>query len=133
MVDKRALKHIRNAWIAGFASSAFIVFTVVMIEVFDLPITGASRWSLVSATVLLGLAYGVYRKSRIAAVALLGFFMVNQVLLRLDDPAIGATGLFVAFLLTYLYARGVTGTFLYHRRQRTALVRIPIEEELVAV
>jgi hypothetical protein len=131
MDKERALNDIRNAWIAGFVSSAFILFTVVVIEVFGLTISGVSLWSLIAAATLAGLAYGVYRKSRIAAVALLSYFMINQVLARMDDPAIGAPGLFVAFLLTYLYARGVTGTFIHHRLTTGAPAPVSLDEELV--
>ena len=110
----RALKDIRNAWIAAYASAAIIVVAVLMVQFGNVPLRGADWGSLLEIAVLMALAFGVYLKSRAAAVVLLLFFVLVQVLLRIDG-SIGLSGIFVTLLLGWLYAKGVTGTFTYHR------------------
>jgi hypothetical protein len=70
-------------------------------------------WALIDAAIVLGLSYGVYRKNRASAVALLGFYLVNQVLMRVGGDAGAGIGLVLVF--SFFFVQGVRGTFAYHR------------------
>lgn len=133
MVDRgRASKDIKNAWVAAVASAALMLVVVLVSSIGGLPFHGADWGAVLEIVVLMALAFGVRLKSRTAAVALLAYFVVIQVLLR-AGLGMGATGLFVAVVLGWFYGRGVIGTFADHRLD-TAVVEAdqPIEAELAA-
>lgn len=56
--------------------------------------------------------------SRVAAVAGLGLYVLEQLLMRLDNPAVAPVGLIVAGLIILAFIHGVRGTFAYHRLRR---------------
>ena len=133
MVDKeRALKDIRNAWIAAYVSAGIIMVAVLLARFVGVPLHGADWGSLLEITVLMALAFGVYLKSRAASVTLLLFFIIIQMLLRVDGD-IGVSGVFVILLLGWLYAKGVKGAFAYHRIDSASEDSVDLpDEELVA-
>lgn len=72
-----------------------------------------TSWTGLDAAVMLGLAYGVYLKSRASAVGLLAYYLLNQILLRAEmgwDAGLGMSVFFVFF-----FVQGVRGAFAYHR------------------
>lgn len=114
MDRNRALKDIRNAWIAAYVSAAVMVVAVVIARLGVVPLHGADLGTALEIAILMALAFGVHMKSRAAAVVLLVYFVVVQVLLR-AGLGMGASGVFVAAMLGYLYVRGVIGAFALHR------------------
>jgi hypothetical protein len=110
----RALKDIRNAWVAAYVSAGVIVVAVLVARFGGVPLHGVNWGSLLEIAILMALAFGVHMKSRAASVVLLGYFLTVQVLLRVDTH-IGVSGIFVAVLLGWFYVRGVMGTIAYHR------------------
>lgn len=115
MVERdRALKNIRNAWVAAYASAAVMLVAVVVAAIGGLALNGADYGRVLEIAILMALAFGVHMKSRAAAVVLLGYFAVGQVLLRAGF-GMGASGVFLIAVLGYLYVKGVIGTFALHR------------------
>ena len=114
MTPEDAQKHIRNAWIAGVVSAAF---TLLIIGV---TLSGSSLfqeldfgWAeLLDVAFVLGLSYGVFRKSRVSAVLLLTYFVLARIYLWV---ALGSlAGWPVAILFGYFFVQGVRGTFAHH-------------------
>lgn len=91
-----------------------MVVAVLAARVGGVPLHGADWGSVLEIAILMALAFGVHLKSRAAAIVLLAYFVAVQVLLRAGF-GMGASGVFVALLLAWLYVRGVIGTFAYHR------------------
>jgi serine/threonine-protein kinase len=76
-----------------------------------------AAWFIDPALILL-LAYGLYRRSRVCAALLLVYVVVE---LWLAFHAAGRpTGLGVALLLEVSFLTGLRGTLLYHREMETA-------------
>jgi hypothetical protein len=107
----------KRAAYAGLASSALTVALVV----WSLTDSGAGldglvdAWSLIDVAVLLGLSYGTYRGSRVAAVGLLGFFLLSQIISRVQSGHVG--GIWTLVIFSALFAQGVAGAVALHRLQ----------------
>jgi hypothetical protein len=112
--DTMAERMVACGWIAASAAGVFMIALAFMagFRIGWLYIAGAA--------VLLVLAYGVYRRSRICAVLVL----VNHVLgfagLFNSVSDVPPTELAVTLVLGILYVLGVIGTFVHHARHRPA-------------
>jgi hypothetical protein len=99
-----ALRRIRHAWIAGAlhaTGSAVVLLTT------GVNIVLAAHYPLVSAGAILGLAYGIRRGSRAAAL-LLFLATLTPAAIKLVVGALHLTDL-PAFPLAALYLRGFVG------------------------
>lgn len=122
---ERALRDIRNAWVAALVSAVMMAAMVVLIDYLDVPLFGFSVWSAINVVVLLAGAYGVAQRSRTAAVLLLIFFLASQVSMRLQYPEVGYGSIFIAVIFGTLYWRGAVATFKYPRLMAEETVSEP--------
>jgi hypothetical protein len=112
-VPDAILKKIRNAWTAGLIS-AVITTIVVLIAMSGTSILGMSAYQLIDVAVILGLTFGIYKKSRVCAVLMLGYFAFAKYVLISEGHA-GGSSLFMSLIFFYFYVQGVIGTFAYHK------------------
>ena len=123
-----ARKRMRNAWIAGFAWSAFIfvgamglLLPTVMFGVPTLgPIPmGQFAYFIVEVGLMGFLAYGVFRGRRSAATLLFCYFAVSRVVLvafgevRFDGPP-DFVRLLIQAGVAYLFFQGMRGAWTHH-------------------
>jgi hypothetical protein len=110
-----AQKATRYAATAGFLSAAVIVAFVAYGAWASVDPLGGyfNVWSLVDVAVTVGLSYGTLRGNRTAAVGLLGYYLVNQMVMRLMLGAVG--GVWLTLLFSAFFARGAWGAFALHR------------------
>lgn len=108
----KADKAVKNAVIAALVSagvtavlSVFTIFTNVEV----LPVSPAF---FVDIVVMLGLAFGVYKKSRVCAVLLLLYYLIGQISVWLSLGNVSS--LPMALVFCYFYVQGIRGTFAYH-------------------
>ena len=80
----------------------------------------ASGWNVIDGALYLGLAYGIYRGSRAAAVAMLALHLLSRVLVAFVG-AVPDGSLYFGLLVAVVLAAGVWGTFVLHktRAERT--------------
>jgi len=109
------MRDIRYAWVAALVSAVLTAGMVFLVSYLELPVFGFSLFSAINVVVLLAGAYGVWRRSRTAAVLLVVFFIVSQVSLRLEYPEVGYSTSFLSVLFCILYWRGAVATFRLHR------------------
>jgi len=117
--EKTAFWFTTAGWIAA-------LFTGVLTAVIAWRgVANLHRINLIDAGILLVLAYGIFRKSRICAILALAYYVVNQVArLRMPHESIQAGGLvFGIALFVTLYSLGVVGTFAFHRGTGSNLTR----------
>lgn len=105
-------KKIKGAWVAGCISGVMTLALTLFVMAGNAAL-GFSVWSLLDVVMIFGLAFGIYKKSRICAVVMLLYFVVSKVVLMMESPA--ASGLLVSLVFLYYYAQGVAGTFAFHR------------------
>src|SRR5690606_38745459 len=102
-----ATKATRNAAIAGAASGVLTLMLTLIVVATQTDILSSliSGWSFIDAFIMFGLAYGTYRKNRWAAAGLLAYYLLNQIMLRID---VGwSQGLPLAVVFTFLFVQGV--------------------------
>ncbi len=111
MTPAQIKRSIQLGW-GGAALSAIatLVFTFIMLSAADTPLI---VWAVASAAVTGALGYGVYRRSRRAAVTLLVLFLISRVWFYLKTGSLGSSLLSIIFL--YCFVEGVRGTFAHHR------------------
>jgi hypothetical protein len=97
------------------AGLALIYGLLSLVGVISAP--GFDAWALSDAAILGGLAYGVWRRSRVCAVLLVIYGIMNEVALAFDEHA-GFSVLRLVFL--YFYIRGAIQIFRDHREQLVA-------------
>ncbi len=106
---KKAQKHIRNAWIAGVVSGTVSLYISLVRSIaanlFPLPIDGL---------IFFGLSFGIYKRSRICAIAMLIVFIFEKLTQdSLTEPKIVYIPVVLVFL--YFYSQGVRGALVYHK------------------
>jgi len=130
-----AEKHIKRAWIAGVVSgSVTLLFVVFSLAGKDfLPRLELDAWSFLDIAAIFGLSFGVYRKSRVCAVALFAYFVLSKIYFWIAAGSLGSV--LVAVLFGYFFFQGIRGSISYHarvaeagvavdRRKRTAALRV---------
>ena len=111
MVPEEILKKIRYAWIAATVSAG-ITLLITVGAMLGESILGFSAWNLLDVVLILGLAFGIYMKSRVCAVIMLIYFIASKIILMVEAGQ--PSGLLMTLAFGYLYAQGVFGTFAYH-------------------
>ena len=76
---------------------------------------GVDVWNLADAAIVFGLAFGMYKKSRVCAVFLLLYYLYNRYLLWIDFQDIKLFINITVILFSAGYILGLIGTFRYHR------------------
>ncbi len=111
MTPAQVKRSIQLGW-GGAALSAIatLLFTFILSTAADTPLI---VWAVASAAVTGALGYGVYRRSRRAAVTLLVLFVISRIWFYLQAGSLGSPLLSIIFL--YCFVEGVRGTFAYHR------------------
>src|SRR6267154_4565980 len=111
MTPAQIQRSIRLGW-GGAVLSAIggLVLTLIISSVVDRTIV---TWAITSAVVTASLGYGVYRRSRGAALTLLTLFLVSRVWFYIQSGSLGSPLLSIIFL--YCFVEGVRGTFAHHR------------------
>lgn len=111
-------KKIRNAWIGGLISGS-LTLLVTLMALNGMSFMGFTGWELIDVALIFGLTFGIYKKSRVCAVALFIYFVGSKILMLMEGGR-GASGLVFAAVLAYYFAQGIAGTFEYQRLVRAA-------------
>jgi hypothetical protein len=111
MTPAQITRSIRLGW-GGAALSAIatLLFTFILSSVATTPLI---LWAVASAAVTVALGYGVYRRSRGAALALLVLFLVSRIWYYVQTGSLGSPLLSIVFL--YCLVEGVRGTIAHHQ------------------
>ena len=111
-------RKIRNGWIAALVSAAFTaglvalaLSTGAMENLFDI-------WSTADIVLILVLAFGIYKKSRVAATAMLVYFLASKILIMVETGK--PSGLLLSLVFLYFYFQAMVGTYQYHKLLKTA-------------
>lgn len=114
MTLQEAERATRDAAIAG-GLALFISLMLTLIYLSGGTFAALDPWNVIEIVALAALPYGVWRKSRVSAVALLVFYIGSKIGLWVNESAI--IGLPIALIFGYFFWRGVRGAFAYHRLQ----------------
>jgi hypothetical protein len=81
--------------------------------------------ALFNVAVLLGLAWGIHRYSRVAACALLTFYLLGQLAVLWVGQLTLLRGLSLVVIFSFVMIRGTLATFAYHRHLKQEARRPP--------
>ena len=111
-VPDDVLRHIRQAWIAGVVSAGLTLLFMFLATAG----TRVGRYGslpLVDVVLILLLAFGTSRKSRLCAVLMFVYFLASKILAIKHGGSLNGALYGLAFL--YFFGQGAMATFDYHR------------------
>jgi hypothetical protein len=113
---EKALKNIKNAWIAGVVSSVLgvvggIILSAIQQDVF------LFIGIFVECAIVAALSYGVYQKSRGCAIALFIIYFLDKLVALASSQ--GRYFPFLAILFLIYFGMGIAGTFKYHELKKS--------------
>jgi hypothetical protein len=98
-----------GAWAMTFLAAVLFVLTTLSLWS-EQRILGLTEWYYLDAGVMAVIAFGLFRLSRVAAVAGLVVFILGRLAMGLNQR-----GYVVALIFFVALVNGVRGTFAYHR------------------
>jgi|SRR5437667_12052668 len=107
-------KHVTRAWMAASISAGLALIFGALAAAGVLGMPGLDAWILVDAAILAALGYGVWKRSRVCALLLLIYGIVNEIYLALDETAHFSL---LRLVFIYFYFRGTIQLFRDHRRR----------------
>ncbi len=110
-------KDIRNGWIAACISGV-LTLIVTVIAMSGTEIQSFNAWSLLDVVFIFGLAFGIYKKSRAAATVMLIYFIISKIILFIDAGK--PTGILMAIIFGYYYAKAMAATYKWHSIRKAA-------------
>ena len=112
MTLQDANKAIRDAWIAGLIT---IVVTIALTLIYASGggFAHVTLWNWIDIFLLMGLSYGIYRKSSLSATLMLVYYLGSKIILWADESAF--IGVPIALIFAYFFWRGIQGTRAYHQ------------------
>jgi hypothetical protein len=105
----------QGTWAACFVAGLTALVAVASLSGIlpaDFPIKG---WALVDAALFGVIAWGIYRMSRVAAVAGLAVYILERIYMQSALGAKAGSGIVVTILIILAFINAVRGTFAYHR------------------
>jgi len=121
-ISSDVLKKIRSAWIAGLIRGS-LTLVVTLSAIAGFSVLGYSAAELIDVALVFGLTFGIYKKSRTCAVLMFVYFVISKIVLMTEMRS--ASPMIVGVVFMYFYARGVVGTFQYHRLVRAVAGAAP--------
>ncbi|MEW9094134.1 MAG: hypothetical protein AB2417_03535 [Clostridiaceae bacterium] len=115
MNEQKALNSIRNAWMwATFSSSVmFILFILSQVGIMDVYM---NYLIIIDILLVLGLAFGVYKKSRVCAILLFIYFILDKIIVTISQGRAPSTVWLI--IAGGIYVQGIRGTFYYHKNMK---------------
>ena len=75
-------------------------------------------WSTIDVVLIFALAFGIYKKSRVAATTMFLYFLASKILIIVETGK--PSGLLLAIIFLYFYFQAMVGTYQYHKILKNA-------------
>jgi len=118
-IPKAIVKKIQVGWIAAIVTGVMtMVLMLVALE------TGLLRdkydvWNGIDVALIFVLAYGIYRKSRLASTLMFIYFVSSKVLETLGNGQ--PSGIILTIIFIYLYYQAMIATYQYHKLIKSSM------------
>ncbi len=117
-----ALKKIKTGWIMGVIVGILTFLIVTVVVVTNTSIAGLNVFSYLDVVIVFGLSFGIYRNSRVCAVLMVMYYILNKIIMLASAPsgpnAVG--GILVPIFITIGFVQAAIGTFKYHELKAEA-------------
>jgi hypothetical protein len=124
MTLEEAEKKIRTAWIIGVISTfVTLIFTLIAMAseggTIEVQGTSIGAWWLLDVFLGSLLVFGIYMKSRVAAVGMFTYFLISKLVIWTIGISVTGTapGVLLGIAFLYIYFEGARGALTYHRLQ----------------
>ena len=119
MEISEALKNIRYGYIAALVSAGItVLLNLLQFDAGDVNLF-SDTVVLYEVIIILLLAFGIYKKSRVCAIAMLIYFILGKILQFQEYASYGIetapTTYLVAVVFIYFYFQAVRGTIAFHK------------------
>lgn len=114
-----AIKATKNGAIAA-CISGILTLGIVLVAIFSNSTGAIALWNdpsnFFDIVLIFGCAYGVYKKSRAAAILLFVYFIFSKLLIGIETGKAAGIGMGLVFL--YFYGKAIQGAFTFHRLEK---------------
>ena len=116
MNKSEAIKATRHGAIAALVAAAISGFVVVVAILTDARGILA-QWNdpafVIDIVLVLVCAYGMYRKSRTAALLMFFYYLIDRIIIAIETEV--SIGVIVTIVFLYFFGRAIQGAFVYHK------------------
>lgn len=120
MNREEAIKSTKNGAIAACISGV-LTLGIVLTAIFSNSSGAISIWNdpsnFIDIAVIFACAYGVYKKSRAAAIILLLYFILSKLIIGIETGKASGIGMAIVFL--YFYGKAIQGSFVFHKIEKS--------------
>ncbi|ARC83431.1 putative membrane protein [Clostridium argentinense CDC 2741] len=121
MDNEKALKCIKSAWRSAIALSLIkLISVIVLTKISNFGSSELILYALILIILDLGLAFGVYKKSRVCAVILFVCFTLSQ-LYMLSNGMSSIVGFIISVAFATCFFQGIRGTIHYHKNKKVEI------------
>jgi hypothetical protein len=115
MNSQKIEKKIKISWIAGLLIGVVILILAVLsvLNIIFFLNVGYTASSFIDVIVVFSLTYGIYRKSRVCAILMLVYVLLNQLYASIQTGQ-WSMG-FLTILLIWIFSDGIRALFEYHK------------------
>jgi hypothetical protein len=135
-IPERIGAPVRHMWIAALVLAAISAVGdgMALVQIYESYTVGSHPLLVVLLTaagafinlgILIGLAWAIHRYSRVAACALLAFYLLGQLALLWMGQLTPLKGLSMVVIFSFVMIRGTMATFAYHRYLKQEARRPP--------
>jgi hypothetical protein len=118
--DTMAERMVACGWIAAVVNAGLTAVVLAIILSRQQVRSPLPLLSFIDVGFLLALAYGIYRRSRMCAIAAFAYFLISTAVVFGQGAGTAPSFMARTLLLAALYVLGVIGTFVHHARRRPA-------------
>jgi len=104
-------KNIRNAWIAALVAAGFTILLMLLPCIGNGLTSHVNIYQLVDVFILLGLSFGVFKRSRICVIMLFIYAVLNEIYII----KIGMNPSLIRIIFIYFYLQGLIAIFKWHK------------------
>lgn len=120
MNREEAIKATKNGAIAACISGT-LTLVIVAIAIFNNNDNALALWNdpanFFDIILIFACAYGVYKKSRTAAIVLFVYFIISKIFIGIETGKV--TGIFISLIFLYFYGKAIQGAFAYKKIEKT--------------
>ncbi len=115
-----AIKATKNGAVAACISGV-LTLGVFLIAIFTNAKGEIGLWNdpfvIFDVFLIFACAYGIYKKSRFAAVLLFCYFIFSKIVIGIETGS--TSGIFVALVFLYFYGKAIQGAFVFHKIKKS--------------
>lgn len=106
-------KKIKHGWIAAIVSGVMTLAMILVVIYTNTTGNLVNAWNSLDVILIFLLAFGIYKKSRIAASVMFVYFLASKIMIIAETGKFN--GMLLAIIFLYYFFQAMVGTFQYHK------------------